>query len=126
MRTRTQTFTGVSTVAIPVADQDRTKELLESLGFDVRVDVMVQADFRWLELGVPETPTTLAVIAAGHDLPSGVDTGIRLVTPDARAAHARLTDLGLEVGELLDWETAPLMFEFRDYDGNRLYVSEPG
>ena len=122
--TRTTTFTGISTVAIPVADQDRTKELFESLGLEVRVDVMVQPGFRWLELGVPETPTTLAIIAAGDDLPSGVDTGIRLVTADARAAHATLVERGLEVGELLDWDTAPLMFEFRDHDGNRLYVAE--
>jgi hypothetical protein len=28
------------------------------------------------------------------------------------------------VGELLDWETAPLMFSFCDPDGNRLYVAE--
>ena len=26
--------------------------------------------------------------------------------------------------ELLDWDTAPLMFSFTDHDGNRLYVSE--
>ena len=57
--------------------------------------------------------------------PTGIDTGIRLVTPDARAAHERLGGLGLDVGELLDWETAPLMFSFTDFDGNRLYVSEP-
>jgi hypothetical protein len=27
-------------------------------------------------------------------------------------------------GELLDWETVPLMFTFCDPDGNRLYVTE--
>jgi hypothetical protein len=31
---------------------------------------------------------------------------------------------GLDVGELLDWDTAPLMFEFADPDGNRFYVVE--
>jgi len=30
----------------------------------------------------------------------------------------------LEVGDLLDWETAPLMFSFRDLDGNRFYVGQ--
>ena len=29
------------------------------------------------------------------------------------------------VGELLDWDTAPLMFSFCDPDGNRMYVAEP-
>jgi hypothetical protein len=28
------------------------------------------------------------------------------------------------VGDLLDWETAPLMFSFRDLDGNRFYVGQ--
>jgi hypothetical protein len=28
-------------------------------------------------------------------------------------------DRGLDVGELLDWETTPLMFSFLDPDGNR-------
>jgi hypothetical protein len=46
------------------------------------------------------------------------------VTPHARAARARLADLGLRVGDLLDWPTAPLMFEFWDLDGNKMYVSE--
>ena len=56
---------------------------------------------------------------------TGVDTGIRFITPDAHAAHARLSDLGLRVGALLDWPTAPLMFEFWDLDENTMYVTEP-
>ena len=73
----------------------------------------------------PGGGTTLSVIAADDTVPPGIDTGIRFVTPDARAARARLLDLGLRVGDLLDWPTAPLMFEFWDLDGNKMYVSEP-
>ena len=40
-------------------------------------------------------------------------------------AYARLVDLGLTVGDLLDWPTALLMFEFWDLDGNKMYVAEP-
>jgi hypothetical protein len=32
--------------------------------------------------------------------------------------------LGLDAGELLDWDSAPLMFEFRDHDGNTFYVTQ--
>lgn len=119
------TFTGVSTVAIPVSDQDRTVALFEGLGFAVRFDADLGGGFRWIEVGPAGEGTTIAVIATGDELPTGIDTGIRLITPDARAAHAELSALGLDVGELLDWETAPLMFTFCDYDGNRLYVAEP-
>jgi hypothetical protein len=118
------TFTRASTVAIPVTDQDRTKALFEGLGFETRFDADLGGGFRWIEVVPPGAETSIAVVATSDELPTGVDTGIRLVTPDARAAHQRLAGLGLDVGELLDWETAPLMFSFTDYDGNRLYVTE--
>jgi catechol 2,3-dioxygenase-like lactoylglutathione lyase family enzyme len=118
------TFTGLITVTIPVTDQDRTRSLLERLGFQTSMDAELQEGFRWVELRLPGAATTLSLVRAGDDLPTGIDTGIRLATADARAAHARLGDLGLDVGELLDWETAPLMFSFVDPDGNRFYVTE--
>jgi catechol 2,3-dioxygenase-like lactoylglutathione lyase family enzyme len=121
----TTTFTGLSTVAIPVTDQDRTKALLEKLGFETRFDADLGEGFRWVELAPPGAETSIALVASGDELPTGVDTGIRLVTLDARAAHAELLGLELSVGELLDWDTAPLMFSFCDFDGNRLYVAEP-
>jgi len=124
MTTQTATLTGISTVAIAVSDQDATKRVFEELGFKTRFDADVNVDFRWIEMGSPGGGTTLSVVASTDALPTGVDTGIRFLTPDARAAHARLMDLGLRVGELLDWPTAPLMFEFRDADGNTMYVAE--
>ncbi len=125
MTRRTLTFTGLSTVAIPVSDQDRTKALLQGLDFETRFDADLGGGFRWVELAPPGAATSIALVASGDTLPTGVDTGIRLVTPDARAAHTELLSLGLSVGELLDWDTAPLMFSFCDFDGNRLYVAEP-
>lgn len=119
-------FTGVSTVAIPVTDQERSRDLFEQLGFETRFDADLGGGFRWIELAPPGAVTSVALVASGDGLPTGVDTGIRLVAPDARAAHAELSGRGLEVGDLLDWDTAPLMFSFRDPDGNTLYVSEPG
>jgi catechol 2,3-dioxygenase-like lactoylglutathione lyase family enzyme len=126
MTTNTTLFTGVSTVAIPVSDQERSKELFELLGFELRFDADLGGGFRWIELAPPGAVTSIALVATGDGLPTGIDTGIRLVAPDARAAHADLSARGLQVGDLLDWDTAPLMFSFRDPDGNTLYVSEPG
>ncbi len=111
-------------MAIPVTDQERSKSLFEALGFECSFDAELQEGFRWIELAPPGASTSVALVAAGADLPIGVDTGIRLIATDARAAQAELVSQGCEVGELLDWETAPLMFSFRDLDGNRLYVSE--
>ena len=123
---RTTTFTGVSTMAVPVTDQDRTKALLEKLGFETRFDADLGGGFRWVELAPPGVATPVALVAAAGDgLPTGVDTGVRLVTPNARAARTALAALGLSVGDLFDWPTAPLMFGFCGPDGNRLYATEP-
>jgi len=124
MTSTTTTFTGVRSVAVPVTDQERTKTLLERLGFEVRLDAELQPGFRWIELGLPGVSTGVALVRSGDQLPTAVDTGIRLTTGDARAAHATVVGLGLDAGELLDWETTPLMFSFVDPDGNRWYVSE--
>jgi catechol 2,3-dioxygenase-like lactoylglutathione lyase family enzyme len=120
----TQTFSHVLTIAIPVSDQDRTKALLLRLGFEEHLDAELQPGFRWVELALPGRDATVSLVKTGDGLPTGIDTGVRLGTADARAAHAAVAGEGLEVGELLDWETAPLMFSFLDSDGNRFYVTE--
>ncbi|RJO78856.1 glyoxalase [Nocardia panacis] len=121
-----ETCTEVLTVAVPVTDQDRAKSQFERLGLRTRLDAELQPGFRWVEMGMAGGGATLSLVRAGEELPAGINTGIRLGTPDARAAHAAVRELGFEVGELLDWETAPLMFTFRDLDGNRFYITEVG
>jgi catechol 2,3-dioxygenase-like lactoylglutathione lyase family enzyme len=119
-----QIFTALQCVAVPVADQDRTKALFEEIGFTATMDTELQPGFRWIELTPPAGGTSIALVMTGYELPTGIDTGIRLLTRDARAAHAALSARELNVGELLDWESVPLMFSFRDFDGNRFYVSQ--
>jgi catechol 2,3-dioxygenase-like lactoylglutathione lyase family enzyme len=120
----TATFTKLQTIAVPVTDQDRSKALFEELGLTEHMDAELQPGFRWVELALPGGDATVSLVTTGDDLPTGIDTGIRLLTADARAAHQLLSGKDLEVGELLDWESAPLMFSFLDSDGNRFYVSQ--
>jgi catechol 2,3-dioxygenase-like lactoylglutathione lyase family enzyme len=119
-----QTFSSVRTVAVPVSDQDRSKALFEELGLRTTIDTELQPGFRWVELSLPGGGASISLVSAGADAPTGIDTGIRLLTADARAAHEAVQAGGLDAGDLLDWETAPLMFSFLDPDGNRFYVSE--
>ena len=125
MTTDAVTLSGIATIAVPVTDQDASVRLFEALGFEKRFDADVNLGFRWIDMAPPGGGTQLSLIAATAELPTGIDTGIRFTAPDARAAHHRLTALGIQVGELLDWPTAPLMFAFSDLDGNTMYVSEP-
>ena len=93
-------ITGVYTIGVPVTDQDRALEFyVDTLGFEKRLDMPVeQFGGRWIAL-VPER----------DGVPSGVETGIRLTTPDADAAHADLQTRGVNIGEMLRWPEAPAM-----------------
>jgi catechol 2,3-dioxygenase-like lactoylglutathione lyase family enzyme len=112
-------------VAIPVSDQDEALDFYVGvLGCEKYADEQVGDGFRWVEVRPHGSGVGIALLASEADSPAGVDTGIRLAVPDARATHAALTAAGLQVGELLLWEGAPPMFVFSDIDGNRLYIVE--
>jgi hypothetical protein len=122
----TNTFKSIRTVAVPVADQDRSTAVFEQLGFTVSMDAELRPGFRWIEMVLPGGEPSLALVTTGPELPTGIDTGVRLTTDDARAARDTVAAAGLAAGELLDWPDVPLMFSFADLDGNRFYVSETG
>lgn len=118
--------TGVRTVAVPVDDQDRALRFyVETLGLTVRMDAPVaELGGRWIEVAAQGGDTSLALVPASDARPSGIETGIRLGTPDATNLHRTLSEHGAEVGELLHWPGVPTMFEFSDPDGNTLVVVE--
>jgi catechol 2,3-dioxygenase-like lactoylglutathione lyase family enzyme len=114
----------VTGVAVTVADQDRAVEFyVGTLGFEVRRDVPMGTGGRWIQVARPGAQVTIALVAA-EGTPGGVDTGITLATTDAEADHATLSDLGVDVDELLRWPGVPAMFIFRDPDGNQLKLME--
>jgi lactoylglutathione lyase len=114
----------VMTIGIPVTDQDRALEFyLDKLGFEKRRDVPVeQFGGRWIEIAPPAATVTIALVPAREGVPAGVETGIRLKTGDAAAAHADLRASGVDVGELLRWPGVPPMFALQDPDGNGLEI----
>lgn len=126
MSTTHPTVTGIRTIGVPVTDQDRALEFYVSvLGFEKRLDApMDQLGGRWIEVAPPGAPVTVALVPAGGSLPTGVETGIRLVTADAAAFHQTLQEAGVTVGELLRWPGIPPMFAFSDPDGNGLEMVE--
>jgi catechol 2,3-dioxygenase-like lactoylglutathione lyase family enzyme len=118
-------ITGVYTIGVPVRDQDRALEFyVDALGFEKRLDIPVeQFGGRWIEVATG-APVTIALVPERDGVPSGVETGIRLTTPDADAIHAELQRRGVDVGEMLRWPEAPAMFAVRDQDGNGLEIVE--
>ncbi|BDO41681.1 VOC family protein [Cellulomonas sp. NTE-D12] len=117
------TITGIRTVAVPVADQDRALAFYRDvLGFEVRLDGLA-AGGRWVEVGPAGGSVTLALTRADGS-PSARGTGIRFTAPDAAAERASLARAGLRVGDLLRWPGVPPMFTFDDPDGNQFVVVE--
>jgi catechol 2,3-dioxygenase-like lactoylglutathione lyase family enzyme len=114
----------IATIGIPVTDQGRALEFYtEMLGMDKQLDMpLPQVGGRWIMIAPPGSATTIALLRAHDGVSAGVETGIRLASPDAAAAHQRLRDRGVDVGELLRWEGVPPMFAFHDPDGNGLEI----
>jgi lactoylglutathione lyase len=118
-------ITGVRTVGIPVADQDRALAFyVDTLGFDRRVEFPMGGGARWIEVAPPGATTTIALVSSPEGRPTGVDTGIRFATTDAGADHDDLEARGVDVDEVLRWDGVPPMFAFRDIDGNTLVMVE--
>lgn len=119
-------ITAVSTVAVPVTDQDRAVAFyVDTLGFTLLVDAeLPQLNGRWIVVAPPGSTTTLALIPATDRTPTGTDTGIRLATPDAAAAHTAFTAQNVAANDLLTWPGIPPMFTFQDPDKNTLYIVE--
>ena len=118
---------GVLNVAVPVSDHERALDFyVKVLGLEKRRDASFGPGMRWVEVAPEGAQTTIALAPATSDRPAGVDTGIRLGTPDAAAAHATLRARGANVeGEIMRFgEGVPPMFFLRDPDGNRLVVVE--
>ena len=115
----------VHTVAVPVSDQDRALEFYRgTLGFEVRRDTMFGAGQRWIEVAPPAGETTVALPPVHPGVQPGIDTGLRLATPDARGTYEALKAEGVDLDQVLEFPGAPPMFFLRDPDRNTLVIVE--
>jgi catechol 2,3-dioxygenase-like lactoylglutathione lyase family enzyme len=118
-------ITQVGRVMVPVADQDQAIAFYTSkLGFSLVADVPYGEGDRWVEVAPPGGGTALALVPPRGDYTPGRMTGIALASGDARGDHAELKRTDVDVDEqLIGGDGAvPLLFFFRDPDGNHLMV----
>src|ERR1700758_2496185 len=107
------TVVGIPVVGIAVRDQDRALEFYtEILGLQKQLDIPLPNFGRWVTVAPAGCSTSIALVPANDENPAGVETGVRLATPDAAAMHEHLCAQRVEVSELLNWEGAPPMFAF--------------
>lgn len=116
----------LATVVIPVTDQDAAVDFyVTKLGFEKRVDVPFGGAYRWIEVGLGEESTTIALAPPPEGTTTGKrETGISLQTDDIDAYHAQLKKAGVDVDAEVSrmGDPVPPMFWFRDLEGNTLLV----
>jgi catechol 2,3-dioxygenase-like lactoylglutathione lyase family enzyme len=112
-------------VIVPVSDQDAAIAFYtEKLGFSVSADVPYGEGDRWVEVSPPGGGAAIALSRGMGEFQPGRDTGIALTSPDPQADHEELRGKGVQVDdELMGGDgTVPLLFMFRDGDGNGLMI----
>ena len=117
----------VSTVFLPVTDQDRSLAFFrDKLGFDVHSDTDYGEGSSWIEV-VPPGSTTVIALNGPSDWSAGVTAGnnaaFSLQTDDLDAAIAMLTARGVEFDEPIRLPSpAPSMAFFYDPDRNKILL----
>jgi catechol 2,3-dioxygenase-like lactoylglutathione lyase family enzyme len=112
---------------VPVADQDAGITFYtEKLGFSLVADVPFGHGDRWVEVAPPGGGTSIALVPPQGEYRPGRTTGVALSSADPRADHDELRANGVDVDEeLMGGDgTVPLLFFFRDHDGNQLMIVE--
>jgi len=91
-------------MVVPVSDVDRAKAFYaEQLGFNVdhdTKDAKVTEGKRIVQLTPPGSGCSIVVGEGVTDMPPGSLRGLQLVVSDIHAAHAQLTERGVEVSEI--------------------------
>ena len=116
----------ISTVVIPVGDQERAIDFyVEKLGLEKRVDIPFGNGYRWVEVGPAGAETTIALAPPPEGRATGNrETGIGLQTDDIDAYHAELKAAGVDVDDAVSRMGGPVppLFWLRDPEGNTLMV----
>jgi catechol 2,3-dioxygenase-like lactoylglutathione lyase family enzyme len=111
-------------VAIPVSDVDRAKAFyVEKAGFVEDHDHVVSDEIRFVQLTPPGSACSIALGNGVTDAEPGSVRGMQMVVSDIDAAHAELTERGVEVSDVQDFPWGSFVF-FSDPDGNRWAVQQ--
>jgi predicted enzyme related to lactoylglutathione lyase len=106
-------------VQVPVSDVDRAKDFYVSqIGFNLDHDHQVSDELRFVQLTPPGSACSIAIGTGLSEMPPGSVEGLQIVIDDADAAHAQLSERGVDVSDIQDLPWGRFVF-FSDPDGNR-------
>jgi predicted enzyme related to lactoylglutathione lyase len=105
-------------VQVPVSDVDRAKSFYtEKAGFNADHDHVVSEEMRFVQLTPPGSACSIAIGKGITEMQPGSVQGLQLVVADIQAAHAELSDRGVEVSDVQEFPWGSFVF-FSDPDGN--------
>ena len=99
---------------VHVKDQQKAKAFYLRLGFHVVAEAPMGNGETWLQMGLPNGGTTLALMPTA---------GVILETGDIAKESARLGDMGIPVGKIDDTPFGRFLW-LKDEDGNGLCLHQ--
>ncbi|HEV2238265.1 MAG TPA: VOC family protein [Ktedonobacterales bacterium] len=123
-------LTGVGTITVQVRDQDAALTFYtEKLGWEVRADMPMGPEQRWLEVAPAGAHTRILLYKATHDQPGaesyeaaqariGTSTGLVLEVEDIAATFATLKERGVTIVDEATQQPYGWYGTFADQDGN--------
>src|SRR5689334_2907109 len=110
-------------VSVPVSDVDRAKDFYVQVGFNADHDHRVSDTMRFVQLTPPGSACSIAIGEGIMETEPGSVQGLQMVVQDIDAAHAALTERGIEVSPVQDFPWGSFTF-FSDPDGNGWAVQQ--
>jgi catechol 2,3-dioxygenase-like lactoylglutathione lyase family enzyme len=114
----------IELVAVPVSDVDRAKAFYtDRAGFNADHDHTVSDEIRFIQLTPPGSACSITLGKGISEMPPGSLSGVQMVVADIDAAHAELTERGVEVSDVQEFPWGKFVF-FEDPDGNGWAVQQ--
>jgi catechol 2,3-dioxygenase-like lactoylglutathione lyase family enzyme len=104
----------IEIIMIPVSDQQKAKEFYMNLGFQIIVEAPMEHGQTWIQLGLPNQATSIALVSF-H--------GIILETNDIEKEIQELKTKGIEAGKI-DQKPWGKFSWLKDPDGNGLSLHQ--
>ena len=129
-------LTNVGTITVHVTDQDKALAFYtEKLGFEVRIDMPMGPDQRWIEVAPPGAQTRILLYKPTPDAPGadsyeaakakiGKNTGMVLEVDNIEVTFAELKAKGVPIIDELAQQPWGWWGVFADQDGNSYGVHQ--
>jgi catechol 2,3-dioxygenase-like lactoylglutathione lyase family enzyme len=114
---------GISVVSVPVSDPQRSKRFYMQLGFTVLNEMPMANGRSWIQLGIPGSPTTLALVTWFSAMPPGSMQGLVLSTSDLQVEVEKLKRHGVHHSKVEETPHGKFL-SIKDPDGNSLSIRE--